>query len=83
MKSRFIRAGLAELALDAIRFANVDHKNAAQQDMSRLNSASMNSATPNDWLKAGEFFEHRGHRIFWRASERGIACISRAEISST
>jgi len=28
----------------------------------------MNSTTINAWLSAGNFFEHRGHRIFWRES---------------
>lgn len=28
----------------------------------------MNSTTINDWHSAGDFFEHRGHRIFWRES---------------
>ena len=26
----------------------------------------MNPAATNAWLSAGKFFEHRGHRIFWR-----------------
>jgi pimeloyl-ACP methyl ester carboxylesterase len=28
----------------------------------------MNPVTTNAWLNAGNFFEHRGHRIFWRES---------------